>query len=274
MTNKTYSKKYISAAVGLAAIASLALAIPAMADTTPAPATATSATHKAGAWMGGMRGGQMHPGAFGKVTAINGNTITISSEQFTKPTTAGTAPTGTAVTYTIDATNATVTKANAASTVSAIAVGDMIAVQGTVTGTNVVATTIRDGVMMGMGRGGVGKATSTPPTPVIAGNGEPVVAGKISAVSGDTVTITNASNVTYTVDVTNAKIAQGNTLASLSALSVGDSVVVQGTVNGNAITAYSVTDTKAPTNTTGTAAKGNGGFLGSIKNFFSHLFGF
>ena len=81
--------------------------------------------------------------------------------------------TTTATTYTVDASSATVTKNGAASTVSAIAVGDTVMVQGTVSGTNVTAKTIRDGVGQGQ--------------PAIQGNGQPVVAGTVTAINGNSV---------------------------------------------------------------------------------------
>ena len=111
----------------------------------------------------------------------------------------------------------------------------------------------------------------TMPTSPITGNGQPVIAGTISAVSGDTLTVTNKSNVTYTVDATNAKIVQGQTTIAVSNLAVGDSVVVQGTVNGNSVTASSVIDQKV--STTGTTTQPRG-FFGMIGSFFSHIFGF
>ena len=88
----------------------------------------------------------------------------------------------------------------------------MVMVQGTVSGSNVTATMIRDGVGM-TGRGGFsfpGRATSTATnaTPPIQGNGEPVIGGSVTAINGSTLTVTNASNVTYTIDVSNAKIVK------------------------------------------------------------------
>ncbi len=67
-----------------------------------------------------------------------------------RPTNGSTTPTTTTpvtTTYTVDATNATITKNNVAGNISSIAVGDTIMAQGTLTGTNLVATTMRDGVM-------------------------------------------------------------------------------------------------------------------------------
>ena len=170
-------------------------------------------------------------------------------------------------------------KNNATSTLSSIAIGDTVVVQGTVSGTNVTATTIRDGVMMrtpgaGMGMGRGNYASSTSP---ITGNGEPVVAGKVTSINGTTLAITNASNVSYTVDASNAKIVKGGTTgtATISNIAVGDQVVVQGTVSGSSVTATSVIDqvgggANAPPN----GAPGAKGFFGSIGSFFSHLFGF
>lgn len=256
-------KKYVFAGLTLAILGTLTLVAPAFADTT-------------GATMRGNRWGTMRPAVFGTVASVGGNTITVTSKQFVRPTTEGAAPTQTTVTYTVDASNAIVTKGNVASAVSAIAIGDTISVQGTVTGTNVVATTIRDGVMMGKGIGegmgdGRGKMGSTTP-PIIQGNGQPVIAGTISAISGNSLTITNKSNVTYTVDATNAKIVQGQNTITISGLTVGDSVVVQGTVNGTSVTASSVIDQKAQTTTTGATV--HKGFFGGIGSFFAHLFGF
>ena len=115
-------------------------------------------------------------------------------------------------------------------------------------------------------------------TPLIAGNGQPVVGGAVTAVSGNTLTVTNKSGVTYAVDATNAKVQKGNALSSVSAILVGDNVVVQGTVQGGAVAAYSVTD-QGPTPTPGTTSSGQprgagGGFMGMIGGFFQHLFGF
>ena len=216
------------------------------------------------------------PAAVGSVTAINGTTLTIASRGFGKPGSTLTATT----TYSVDASTATVMKNNATSTLSAVAVGDFVLVQGTKNGTSITATTIRDGMMMRGGPSGT-RAPGTPGTvppgnvqPPIQGNGEPVVAGTVSAIGGASLTVTTKSNVTYTVDTTNAKIVQGQDTVSLSNVSTGDSVIIQGTVNGTSVTASSVIDQKAPSATGTGATPPRTGFFGSIGQFFSHLFGF
>ena len=216
--------------------------------------------------------GARTPGIFGTVSAINGDTLTVTSKGF------GQNQSATLTTYTVDATSATVTKNGASSSLSNITVGDTIMAQGTLSGTSLVATSINDGKMMGkigknpsMGKGNDGNG---PQTPVIQGNGEPIVGGSVTAVSGSTLTITNASNITYTVDATNAKIIEGNATSTISSIAVGDKVVVQGTVSGTSITAYSVIDQVTATANAPPHKGGLSGALESIKGFFHNLFGF
>lgn len=239
-----------------------------------------------------MRGG-MPPGIFGTVDTISGDTLQITSK-IMRPNASSTP----ATVYTIDATNATIMKNGATSTIASVNVGDMVIVQGKVTGTNVAATVIRDGVngmmgrpgmypsstrgMLGNGNGAFGrKPTSTRPTsstPLFQGNGEPVIAGSITAVNSSTLTITNASNVTYTVDVSSATIVKSGTTLTIAGLAVGDNVVVQGAVNGTSVTASSVIDQGSggkgnkPTGTPSTGPRFD--IFGAIGNFFKHIFGF
>ncbi len=231
---------------------------------------------------GGLTNGFM-PGVFGTVSAINGTTLTVTSK--VRPNATTTSP----MVYTIDASNATVMKNGTSSSISSVATGDMVMVQGTVSGSNVTATMIRDGVGM-TGRGGFsfpGRATSTATnaTPPIQGNGEPVIGGSVTAINGSTLTVTNASNVTYTIDVSNAKIVKNGVTSTVSAVATGDNVIVQGTVNGTSVVASSVIDqvktggngngtpnTALPANASPTRI--NFGFLGSIGSFFKRIFGF
>jgi hypothetical protein len=234
---------------------------------------------------GANRGGAMKLGVFGTVTAINGNIITINGRQ-------GFGPTATATTtYTVDATNAVIKKNNATTTVGNIAVGDMVVVQGTVSGTNVTATAIFDGIIGRMGgKGGPGMngwASSTTPfagdksshattTPPFVGNGQPIIVGTVSVVNGNTLTVTTASSVTYTVDASSAKILKGSNTITLSGIVVGNKVLVQGAVNGTSITASTVLDQSGPANgIPPNMDKGQKyGFFGGLGQFFMHLFGF
>jgi hypothetical protein len=231
----------------------------------------------------------MTPGIFGTVSATNGNSISVTVKAWPNATSTS------ATTYTVDATSAKIYKGSATSTVSvsSIAVGDSVMVQGTVSGTNVAATVIRDGIGGAMGRpamlpggkgfGAHGAASSTPRTSPITGNGEPVIGGAVTSVSGTSIAVTNASNVMYTIDAASTTIVKNGTSSAIGNIAVGDSLIVQGTVNGNSVTASSIIDQGVKTvNGSSTAPKGGGGFglggfggfFGSIGGFFKHLFGF
>jgi preprotein translocase subunit YajC len=66
----------------------------------------------------------------GTVASISGNSISINTSSNTS--------------YTIDASSAAIVKNNASSTVSSIAVGDYVVVQGAVNGTSVTASSVID----------------------------------------------------------------------------------------------------------------------------------
>jgi hypothetical protein len=288
------------AAIGVAA--SLAMIMPAFAQTS-ANISVQGGIHdgaNGGVWNGGTRG-QMAAGVFGTVSGVNGNTLTVTATaRPTRPmpeqaSTSVAMPSVVAGTvYTVDATNAKIYKGSATTTVSvsAIATGDTVMVQGTVTGTNVAATVIRDGVggMMGgqpgmPGRGFGRGASSTPSTtPIIQGNGEPVVGGSVTAISGTTLTVTNTSNVTYTISAASATVVVKGASSTLANVAVGDNIIAQGTVNGNSVTASSISDQGVKggsASSTGIQSQGDvgigahlGGFFGAIGGFFQHLFGF
>ncbi len=206
------------------------------------------------------------PGVFGTVSAISGSTLTVQSK--------GWGPNAQATTYTIDATNATVSKNGASSSIGNIVAGDTVMVQGTVSGTSVTATSIKDG-LPSMPNGGMrGRGIGMMPTP-IQGNGQPVVGGSVSAISGSTLTLSTKAGTTYSVDASGATVVKGNATSSLSSVAVGDNVVAQGAVNGSSVTASSVIDQGAPyTAGSGQVPPMHRGLFNVIGGFFQHLFGF
>jgi hypothetical protein len=272
---KRMRQNILYALISLLMAAGLLVAVPAFAQSTQGAGP--------GSWggRGSAVAGQRAPGVFGTVTAISGSTITLSSKGFGRNASSTSAV---AATYTVDASSATVMKGGATSAVSAIAVGDTLMVQGAVSGTSVTATKISDGLPKGMPQGmqGVrGMASSTRPAMAsIQGNGEPVVGGSVTAISGDTLTVTNKSNVTYSVDATNATIIKMGATSTVSSIATGDNVIAQGSVNGNSVTASSVIDqgaAKTPPSSgsgSGPAPRGVAGVFGAIGGFFQHLFGF
>ncbi|MEY2664883.1 MAG: hypothetical protein RIT04_691 [Candidatus Parcubacteria bacterium] len=218
------------------------------------------------------------PALAGSIVSVNGSTLIVSGHAAT--TTIPVRPIASVLattTYTVDISNAVIVKNQATTTVSALVVGNFVMVQGTLTGTNAVATRIVVGdVAMGnrddnRGKGNAygrdddkKKASST--APIIKGNGQPVIGGKVTAINGSSMTLTNAGGTTYTVDI--------SAVSSSTTIVVGNSVLVQGTINGTSVTASAVFagDAKA-TNGNDDKPKSRG-FFGGIKHFFSGFFGF
>ncbi len=230
------------------------------------------------------------PNIVGMVTAVNGTTLTVTSkskvgwawgkdDEDNDNNKDEDAPKATpvAIVYTVDASQATVVKGGVASTVSGIAVGDIVKIQGTVTGTTVLATTIRGEVNKEKEDKKEDKDKKPKPTPLIQGNGQPIIAGTVTAINGTTLTITNKSNVTYTVDGSTAKVQNKGALSTISTVAVGDNVVVQGTISGTAVTAYSVIDqgpTPSPKVKLNDEEKARFKFFSDVGHFFQLLFGF
>ncbi len=227
---------------------------------------------------------QQNPGVFGTVSAINGTNLTIVSKGF--------GPDSATTTYAVDASNATVEKDRATSTLSVISVGNSVMVLGAINETSITATRINLNAGLGEGdRQNIGKgfnqrnASSTmqkrgaSSTNMMEGNGQPIIGGTVSVISDTTITITNKSNTSYTVDASSANITKADKKISVSDIAVGDSVLVQGAINGTSVTAATITDQSFAAHGTSTEKKINdnqkpSGFFRGIGNFFAKLFGF
>ncbi|MFA6601474.1 MAG: hypothetical protein WCT02_01245, partial [Candidatus Paceibacterota bacterium] len=128
------------------------------------------------------------------------------------------------------------------------------------------------------GASGINKnGTSGQGFEAVKGNGQPVIAGTVSTVSGTSLTIANSGNQNYVVDASNAKITKlGITNATIANIVTGDHVVVQGTINGTSITAATIVDQPAviaSVNGNNTTPVMHPGFFGSIGSFFKNFFG-
>lgn len=258
-------KKIASIGTGLTMVAIIVfVASPAFAETD------TGVHSNLGLRMGMLKGDKMmKPAIIGSVTSISGTTITLQG-RITPGNNAST-------TFSVNASNAKVYKERASSTLSSITVGDMIFVEGSVSGSNVTATVIRDGVK-GVGFGPGKREDHASSTPAFTGNGQPLVAGKISAVSGNNLTVTTGNGVVYTVDATNAKILKGKEVSTLANVAINDGVLIQGAVNGTSIIATTILEQPprpSPTNIDNSNPKAEGhGMIGNLGGFFMHLFGF
>ena len=227
----------------------------------------------------------------GTIVSVSGTTLTITGKIMSPVASTSTS----ATTYTVDASKAHIEKQGAQGTVttSSIAVGDSVVVTGTITGTNIIAQVIRDGAvpMMqdrdGMNNGRFPNASSTPGQmrPEFQGNGQPVIGGTVSAISGTTLTLSNRGGVSFSVDTSQASIMKQGATTTVSTLAIGDSIIVQGTVNGTSVIASSIVDQgvrvdEQPNDNASTIQprpapiKMLGGMFNGVGNFFGHLFGF
>ena len=273
---KMNTKNKISAIAGMALLASVLVFSSVSADTN----NKSGAMHRKMPQQGVHNtkdGKSMKPAVIGTVTAVNGNSITVASHPM-RPM--GTNNQVATTTYSVDATNATVNKNNATSTVQNITVGDMVLVQGTISGTNVTATMIRDNsntranfatstMPRRMDRGRFNASSSTMN---ILDNGQPVIAGNVTSVSGNIITISNSNNASYTIDATNAKITTGKDTVTIQSVAIGDGVIAQGTVNGNSMTATTVVE--RPVSQMKDAKTNKPGVFENVKNFIKNIFKF
>ena len=153
-------------------------------------------------------------GVSGTVTAISGKIITMTDKKN--------------VTYTVDVTNAKFggegMGMNNPLTLANILVGDRITVRGTTTGTNIVALDVSDKSYFD----------------------RTVFSGKVTAVSGSTITLVKNKTTTYTVDVGSATLTKGfgkNAKAIVATdVVVGDRLTVVGTLSGSNVHATSGQD--------------------------------
>ncbi|MFO0743753.1 MAG: hypothetical protein U0469_01735 [Candidatus Paceibacterota bacterium] len=156
----------------------------------------------------------------GTVTAINGNTLTLSA---TNPNSSST------TIYTVDISNAFIVKNGA----TGIAVNDKVVVSGIVNGNSIIAKIVYDG-----------------PNFLRAEKEKEPIDGIVTAINGNILTISQnikreengSSTKIYTVDATNALIIKGGATSSVSAINVNDKIMVNGTVNGTTITAKIIHD--------------------------------
>ncbi len=202
------------------------------------------------------------PELVGKVTSVNGTTLTVTGKNFGSGSASST--------FTVDASSAVILKGGATTTVSGIAVGDVVLVQGTLSGSTITAKLIHSGV-----RNGDDKPKPKEDRPGILNNGQPVIAGKVTAVSGTMITVQSSASSTYSVNAANAVIkTKGNVSSTISAITVGDNVVVQGTVNGSSVVASTIIEQDARMDNGGKGNGGNKGFFGRIGSFFRSFFRF
>ena len=165
----------------------------------------------------------------GSVTAVKGSALTIQS-------TVGKVKTA----YAVDAASAVLTKGMGKGTPATIAIadikiGDRIFAIGTLNGTIVSATSVRD-------MGQIAARKNKPPM----NKHSNMFTGTVTAVNGSLITATGWDKTVYTINVGAAKITKGMgkdaATIALADIKVGDKISAVGAVSGTTVAATSVRD--------------------------------
>jgi hypothetical protein len=163
----------------------------------------------------------------GTVTAASGSVLTIDTIVNKVKTS-----------YTVDATSATLLKgmgAGTAMTATDIKTGDRIFAIGTLSGTNVAATSVRD---LGQMSGRKNKPPMNKPSNMFTGT--------VTAVNSSIITAIGWNKTTYTINVGTAKLTKGMgkdaATIALSDIKAGDRISAVGAVSGTTVAATSVRD--------------------------------
>ena len=165
----------------------------------------------------------------GTVTVTNGSVLTIDSM------------TGkTKTSYTVDASSAALSKGMGKGTPATIAitdvkVGDRIFAIGTLSGTSVAATSVRD-----LGQTAAKKDTESRNKPAN------MFTGTVTLVNGSMITATGHNTTVYTINAGTAKLVKGMgkdaATITLADIKVGDRISAVGAVSGTNVAATSVRD--------------------------------
>lgn len=164
----------------------------------------------------------------GTVASISGSTMTITGKNN--------------VTQTVDASSAAITKGFMNTTSSTVGIGDIktgdrLTIVGTISGSAITATAIRD---LGQPMGAKNDKHGTP-----GHFGKtPFVSGTVSAINGTSITVAGMNGTSYTVDASQAKLSGGmfSTGLVLTDVQVGDKVMISGTISGTSVTAKTIND--------------------------------
>jgi hypothetical protein len=161
------------------------------------------------------------PALIGTVTAVSGSTLTVKAGE-------------NGATYSVDASDAVIRKGSSTTTLSTVVVGDVVMVQGAINGTSVVATNVT-----------TAKSSSEIKKPI--GDNLTGIIGSVTAIDGTKLTVKGKNNVTYTVSAGDAKVWKNrNNTSALANIKIGDSLIVQGTISGTAVTAKNIYIVRLP----------------------------
>lgn len=213
----------------------------------------------------------------GTVTVIGTNTITVNGKHAS-----------TTGLFIVDVSSAKFFKNNATTTLNAILLGDTVFVQGKVSGNSVTASAVYSGKLpAALQKVEIRKEEKKEERKEkredrmadrLRGT---AILGIVTNVNGNTILVdgrfgTSTATTTYTVNAANAKIFKDKATTTVSAILVGDRVLVEGTVSGTTVTANVIFDGKLPLNGKAFGAFSyepeQGKFFQKINNFLKNFF--
>ncbi len=210
----------------------------------------------------------------GTVSSINGNNILLYIKQGTSAKTKNQLPVIATTTHVVDATNASVLINNATSSISEIAVGDTLFVQGVADGNKkIIANIIRDiatinsKVKVISNNNQKQNSTST-----LANNSgsQPVIIGTVTSINNSTIIIKDRNSTSFSIDATSAKILKKNGEILVSNIALGDYLMVQGKISSSSAVATVILDRGIIATTS--ASKSTTNIFNKIGNFIKGLF--
>ena len=180
---------------------------------------------------GGPRGGG---GVFGTIKAIDGPSLTVTTNDGS--------------TETVTTTRATTTTRAVAAALSDVKIGDQVVVMGTGT-TTIAATSITDtgtnaatAAPAGAGQAGGSRANGGggPPGGGPFGAGGELIAGTVAQVGSGALTVTESSGTTVAVKTSSSTTVTTVETIDVADLAVGQSVIVRGTTSNGTVTATAI----------------------------------
>ncbi|MDQ1532653.1 MAG: hypothetical protein QOF28_414 [Actinomycetota bacterium] len=201
-------------------------------------AAATPAANNGGTQTQGLgpSGSQRRPGTAGTISSISGSTLTVKGADGTSTD--------------VNTTSATTVTKSATGALSDVKVGDHVSVNGTGTSTQIAAQRVTDtgstaptnGLQGGRPGGGGGFGNGGPPN---GGNGSGTntfagASGTVKSISGSTLTLQTSTGTTVTATTSSTTTVSITTPSTVSALAVGDQVLVVGSTSNNVVTATSI----------------------------------
>ncbi len=277
--HKPSMRAWIAGGVGAAVLAVGGIVGIHAASSSAQTASSNGAAQGPGGMGQGPGGGQGFGGrgTVGKITKIDGSTLTVAETQMGPPGSSSSSSSSSSTTVTVKTSGSTTVTQTTTGSLSDIKVGDHVQVMGTGSSTAITAVRITDGASDSTSGGGFGGGFGGGTPPGASGsstNGQSAsgqsaqgrsgqstsgqgqaggggfgpggasgmtgASGTVVSIDGSTITLTATDGSSVTVTTSSSTTVELVTQSSVSKLAVGDTVMVQGTTSGSTVTATEI----------------------------------